>query len=142
MGNNQDLRQTYERLIAAVVANDEDALAGIVHENIVDHGAVPGQPLGLAGIIYWMHGMHAGLSGLTASVEDTVVEGDKVAGRMIWRGTHTGSFLGLPGTGKPVNVAAMHILRFEDGLAVEWWGVPDLYGALIELGGRFNFRDE
>jgi predicted ester cyclase len=134
MGTADELRQAYGRLIAAVAANDADALAGIVSPDIVDHGPVPGQPPGLAGIVFWMRGIHAGLSGLTGVVEDTVAEDNKIAGRVTWRGTHTGPFLAIPATGKPVTVAAMHILRFEEGLAVEWWGVPDVYGALTEMG--------
>ncbi|MDQ0664536.1 putative ester cyclase [Arthrobacter ulcerisalmonis] len=140
MGTDE-LRKAYRRLIAAVVANDEKDLAGIVHKDITDHGAMPGQPPGLPGIVSWMHGMHASLSGLTGTVEDTIVEGDKVAGRMVWQGTHTGSFLGLQATNKPVKLASLHIIRFERGLAVEWWGVPDLYGALTEIGARLNFQD-
>ena len=136
--NADELRQAYGRLIAAVAANDEDALAGVVGADVVDHAPVPGQPPGLAGIVFWMRGIHAGLSGLTGTVEDTVVEGDKVAGRVTWRGTHAGPFLGLPASGKPVTVAAIHILRFEDGRAVEWWGVPDLSGALAALGAHFE----
>jgi predicted ester cyclase len=138
MGNAEELRQAYGQLIAAVVANDEDALAGVVGSDIVDHNPVPGQPPGLAGIVSWMQGIHAGLSGLTGIVEDAVVEGDKVAGRVTWRGTHTGPFVGLEATGKPVTVAAIHILRFQDGLAVDWWGVPDLFGALTGLGAHFE----
>lgn len=138
MSNSDELRQAYERLIAAVAANDEDALAQVVSTGIEDRSAGPGQLPGLAGIASWMQGLHAGLSGFTGSVEDTVVEGDKVAGRITWQGTHTGPFLGLAATGKPVKIASMHILRFEDGRAVEWWGVPDLLGALTEMGARFE----
>jgi hypothetical protein len=32
----------------------------------------------------------------------------------------------------------MHLLRFENGLATDWWGVPDLYGALTDLGATFE----
>ncbi|WP_426303256.1 ester cyclase [Arthrobacter sp. R-11] len=138
MGNNDRLREAYGRLIAAVAANDEDALAGIVSPDIVDHGPVPGQPPGLAGIVFWMRGLHAGLSELTGHVEDTVVEGDKVAARMTWRGVHTGPFLGLPATGKSLKIVSIQILRFEDGFLVEWWGVPDLYGAFSEIGARLE----
>lgn len=138
MRNADELRQAYGRLIAAVEANDPDALAEIVHPDIVDYNAVPGQLPGLAGIVAWMRGIHASLSGLSGVVEDTVVEGDKVAGRITWRGTHAGSFLGLPATGKPVRFSSMHLLRFENGLATEWWGVPDLYGALTDLGAKFE----
>lgn len=138
MGNGDELRQAYGRLIAAVEANDPDALAGIVSPDIVDHNALPDQPPGLAGIALWMRGMHASLSGLSGVVEDTMVEGDKVASRITWRGTHVGSFLGLPATGRPVRFSSMHLLRFENGLATEWWGVPDLYGALTDLGAKFD----
>jgi predicted ester cyclase len=138
MSNADELRQAYGRLIAAVEANDPDALAEIVSQDIVDHGAFPGQPPGLAGIALWMQGMHASFSGLSGMVEDTVVEGDKVASRITWRGTHVGPFLGLPATGKPVRLSSMHLLRFENGLATEWWGVPDLYGALTDLGAKFE----
>lgn len=85
MGSNDEPRMAYGRLIAAVAANDEEALAQVVSADIVDHGSVPGQPPGLAGIVFWMRGMHAGLSGLTGRVEDTVVEDNKVAARMTWR---------------------------------------------------------
>jgi hypothetical protein len=130
MSNAEGLRQTYERLIAAVVANDPDALAGIISPDVVDHGAVPDQPPGIAGIVFWMRGMHASFSGLSGIV--------KVAGRVTWRGTAVGSFLGLRATGKPVTFSAMHFLRFERGLVAEWWGVPDLYGALTEIGAMFE----
>jgi predicted ester cyclase len=138
MRNGDEVRQAYRRLIEAVAANDPEALAGVVSPDIVDHGPVPGQLPGLEGIVFWMRGMHAGLSGLTGTVEDTVVEGDKVAGRVTWRGTHTGTFLGVPATGRTVAFAAMHLLRFEDGRAAEWWGVPDVYGALTGLGVRLE----
>jgi hypothetical protein len=31
---------------------------------------------------------------------------------------------------------AFHIVRFDAGLAVEWWGTADLFGALTQLGGK------
>lgn len=137
-----ELRQAYESLIKAIVANDSDALAGIISMDMVDHGALTDQPPGLEGVVLWMRGVHHSLSGLTGVVEDTVVEGDKIAGRVTWQGTHAGTFLGLPATGKPVTISSMHLLRFEDGLAVEWWGVPDLYGAITGLGATFELSQE
>ena len=97
MRNAEELRQAYGRLIAAVEANDPDALARVVSPDIVDRSASPDQPPGLAGIVLWMRGMHASLSGLSGVVEDTVVEGDKVASRITWRGTHVGISPGFAG---------------------------------------------
>ena len=138
MRHSDELRQAYGRLIAAVEANDPVALAGIISPDIVDHGAIPGQPPGLAGIAHWMQEMHTSLAGLSGVVEDTVVEGDKVASRVTWRGTHAGSFLGVPATGRTVTLTSMQLLHFENGLATEWWGVPDLYRVLTDLGATFD----
>lgn len=138
MSTADELRQAYGRLIAAVEANDPDALAGVVSPDIVDHNAFPDQAPGLSGIVLWMRDMHASLSGLEGVVEDTVVEGDKIVGRITWRGTHVGPFLGLPATDKPVSFGSMHLLRFENGLATDWWGMPDLFGALTDLGAKFE----
>jgi predicted ester cyclase len=138
VGHKDELRQAYGRLIAAVAANDEDALGGVMSPDIVDRSAGPDQLPGLAGIVLWMRGFHAGLSDFSGSIEDTVVEGDKIVGRLTWRGTHTGPFLGMAATGKTIEFASIHILRFDNGFAVEWWGVPDIYGALTGMGARFE----
>ncbi|MEC5150553.1 hypothetical protein RCH22_002194 [Cryobacterium psychrotolerans] len=57
MREADEMRQAYERLIAAVGANDPVALAEILSPGIVDHSALPGQPPGLAGITLLMRGM-------------------------------------------------------------------------------------
>ena len=138
MLNSDELRQAYGHLIAAIEANDPDALARVVSPDVVDHNALPGQSPGIAGIALWMQGLHRSLSGLRGVVDDTVVEGDKIASRITWMGTHVDSFLGLPATGKPVRFGAMHLLRFENGLATDWWGVPDLYGVVTALGATLQ----
>lgn len=52
----------------------------------------------------------------------------------MWRGNHRGHFMGVPGTGVDVEFSAFHVVRFAGGLAVEWWGTPDLLGALVQVG--------
>lgn len=44
---------------------------------------------------------------MTGDVQDAVVQGDGVAARLLWTGTHDGAFLGLPGTGRQVSIVAM-----------------------------------
>jgi predicted ester cyclase len=78
--------------------------------------------------------MHEAFSGLTGVVEDTVVEEDKIAARVTWRGTHGGDFVGIPGTGAPISMQSVQILRFTGGLASEWWGTPDIFGVLGQVG--------
>jgi steroid delta-isomerase-like uncharacterized protein len=132
--SEQSLRQTYQAIVGAVAAGDTDALDHLIAEDIVDHNAVPGQVPGRAGIKYWVTMMHEAFADLTGVVEDTVVEGDKIAARVTWQGTHRGDFVGVPGTGAPVSMQSVQILKFTDGVASEWWGTADVFGALHQVG--------
>jgi steroid delta-isomerase-like uncharacterized protein len=130
------LRQSFQAIIAAVAAADKDALDHLIAEDIVDHNAVSGQAPGRDGIVYWMTMMHAAFPDLTGVVEDTVVQGDKIAARVTWHGTHQGDFVGVPGTGAPVVMQSVQILKFADGMASEWWGTADVFGVLHQVGAR------
>ena len=127
--SERSLRQIYEAIIEAVVATDEDGLERLIAEDIVDHNAVPGQGSGREGIVYWMTMMHDVFADLTGIVQDTVVEGDKLAARVTWHGIHQGDFVGVPGTGTRVAMQSVQILRFTDGgnspYAGEAKGPPD-----------------
>ena len=134
--SEQSLRQSYDAIIRAVAAADEHALESLIAENIVDHNAVAGQAPGRDGIIYWMAMMQDAFADLTGVVEDTVVEGDKIAARVTWHGTHRGDLFGVPGTGAPIAMQSVQILRFTDGMASDWWGTADVFGVLRQVGAQ------
>ena len=60
------------------------------------------------------------------AIEDIVEHADKVWMRMRGRGTHV--------LGRRVEVDVIDICRFEDGLMIEHWGVPDRFALLDQLG--------
>ena len=62
---------------------------------------------------------------LSVTVEDVMAEGDRVAARVIMRGTHMGQFQGLAPTGKRVEVKAIDMFRISGGKIVEHWGHAD-----------------
>jgi steroid delta-isomerase-like uncharacterized protein len=66
-------------------------------------------------------------------VEDVISEGDKVAVRDVFRGTHEGDFMGIPATGNSVTMEAIHIFRFEDGRISEHWVARDDLGMMRQL---------
>jgi len=68
------------------------------------------------------------------TIQDLVVDGDKVWARQRGGGTNTGSFFGHPPTGKTAYIEVFDVARFEDGRVVEHWGVPDQLGMLAALG--------
>lgn len=134
--SEHSLREVYEEIIGAVAAADRAALGRLIAADIVDHNAVPGQIPGRDGILYWMTMMHEAFADLRGVVEDTVVEGDKIAARVTWHGTHRGDFVGVAGTGTSVAMQSVQILRFVDGMAIEWWGTADVFGVLRQVGAR------
>ena len=60
------------------------------------------------------------------TVEDQVAEGDKVATRWTFRGTHQGEFMGVLATGKQITVTGINISRHVNGKYVEDWGNWDV----------------
>ena len=71
---------------------------------------------------------------LQLTVEDAVGEGDLVAQRIHFAGTHTGEFQGLPPTNKKVSFSGLELNRFEDGRVVEHWFQMDALSLLQQLG--------
>ena len=126
----------YRSIIDAVSTGHIDLLDGLIAEELVDHNPVPGQPAGRAGFVYWAETARKAFPDLAGSVDDTIATGAKVAGRVTWRGTHVGPFVGVPGTGLSLQFEAFHIVQFERHLATQWWGTADLLGALLQTGAR------
>jgi steroid delta-isomerase-like uncharacterized protein len=134
MRSEVDPKETYRRIIEAISRGDPDMLERLIAPGVVDHNPIPGQAPGLEGFKQWMASARASFPDLQGSVEDVIGEGDRVAARMTWNGTHQGDFVGVPPTNRRVAMTAFHHVRFEGGRAAEWWGTADLLGALQQVG--------
>ena len=66
--------------------------------------------------------------------EIRAAEGDRVVARWTGTGTHNAEVNGIPPTGKPVSVDALHLFRLEGGKIAEQWVVWDTLGLLQQLG--------
>ena len=78
--------------------------------------------------------VHAAFPDVSVTIEDAVAEGDTVAQRLTFRGTHEAEFMGIEPTGETVEIANMLFTRVEDGLIAERWLMADLFGMLQQLG--------
>lgn len=68
------------------------------------------------------------------TVDIVIAEGDKVAYRYTWQGTHTGELQGVAATGRRATIIGMAICRLEGGrVAEEWWSTDSL-GLMQQLG--------
>jgi steroid delta-isomerase-like uncharacterized protein len=66
--------------------------------------------------------------------EVLAAEDDKVVTRSHWTGTHQGDFMGVPASGKAVDVNFIDIWRIEDGLLVESWVRMDFLSLMQQIG--------
>ena len=66
--------------------------------------------------------------------EDWLIDGDRVAVRFRFDGTHRGEFMGLAPTNKRVSVTGITIMHFEGDQVVERWSEMNYVGLLQELG--------
>lgn len=67
-------------------------------------------------------------------VEQVIAEGDAVAVLHTHQATHNGPFMGLPATGKAVEVGGLELFRFVDGQIAEFWRKDDDASLLLQLG--------
>jgi len=66
--------------------------------------------------------------------DDLIVDGDKVVLRFSWRGTHQGAFMGIPATGRKIDVPGIIIYRLADNKIVEHWMQIDSAALMQQLG--------
>lgn len=67
------------------------------------------------------------------TVEDVIVQDDKVVIRVTGTGTHRSSFQGIPPTSRPVKATGVGIARITGGRIAEAWGFYDALGLMQQL---------
>jgi len=68
------------------------------------------------------------------TIDDMVAEGDKVAFRSTWTGTHKGEIMGIPPTNKKVTISLITISRIVGGKIVEDHGQFNALDLMRQLG--------
>lgn len=74
-----------------------------------------------------------GIPNLTAKIEETASEGNKVYARLKVTGTQTGSLFGAPATGKSFEIQMFDYVKIENGKIVERIQQSDTFGQFILL---------
>ena len=130
-----DHAATMKRLYDLINAGDIDGFGELLAEDFVEHEEMPGLEPSKEGVKQLFHMYRAAFPDLRMEAQDILVSGDKAVARVRATGTHQGEFLGMPATGKSVDVQLIDITRFgDDGLAREHWGVFDTLAMLQQLG--------
>ena len=76
----------------------------------------------------------SGFPDLHFTVDQMIAEGDRVSSVLVMDGTHTGHWMGIPPSGKQVNIRMMTIHRIQDGKIMEDWVIVESLGFFQQLG--------
>ena len=130
-----DHAATIRRMYDLLSAGDIDGFGNLLADDFVEHEETPGLEPTKEGVKQFFHMYRAAFPDLRMEPQDVLASGDKVVARTRATGTNQGEFMGMPATGKRVDVQLIDIIRFgDDGLAREHWGVFDALGMMQQLG--------
>jgi steroid delta-isomerase-like uncharacterized protein len=116
----------------AVAAGRDEVWDELLADDVVDRSG-GGESRGRETFKARARAVYAAFADRTVSVDDLVVEGDRIAWRWTLTGTHSGPFLDIQPTGKRVTLRGVNFQRVRDGAIVEHWTLADLAGLARQL---------
>ena len=102
-------------------------------DDFQNHGSHDDSLTGPASFKLTIEKQRSGFSEIEYEILDFLSQGDRCVVRWIMKGVHTGTFIGVPPTGKRVEHHAILILRFEGDKIAERWGIVDNFALLRHL---------
>jgi predicted ester cyclase len=103
----------------------------VFEEHLADDFAAFGGREGFRQVIL---GYRAAFPDLHMRIDDNFGAGDRVVTRFTVTGTHEGELLGIPPTGRKVEVGGIAIDVMRDGKRVDGWVEIDRFGLMSQLG--------
>jgi len=106
----------------------------LLADDFVEHEETPGLAPTKEGVMAFFRANRAAFPDMRMDAQDVFASGDKVTARVRLTGTHQGPFMGMPATGKQVDIQLIDIMRLgDDGLCHEHWGVLDALAMMQQL---------
>jgi steroid delta-isomerase-like uncharacterized protein len=105
----------------------------IVDAGYINHDA-PDPNIGSEGLKAAVTNFKKALPDARVEIAFQIADGDKVATRYTWRGTHQGEYYGVPATGERLNWTVTTTFRIAGGKIREAWINYDRLGVMQQLG--------
>jgi steroid delta-isomerase-like uncharacterized protein len=132
-----DAGSLVRRLHAEVLAARD---LGVVDEffapDFVSHTNPPGLAEGVEGVRSFFAMFRDAMPDVEVRIDELIVDGDRAAVATTITGTHTGELLGMPATGRRLEVVGVDLIRVRNGKIVEHRGLTDTVGLMRQLGGE------
>jgi len=135
--STKDLKALYRHYIEECNKGKAAAMAvtdKMIDTNVVYHTATGRDIRGLKELKQHVSEMYDAFPDGHTTIEDMIVEGDKLAVRFTTTSTHKAAFMGIPPTNKKIILSGIEIDRIVGGKCVESWQRYDTLGAMQQLG--------
>lgn len=132
--NKATLRRLYDEVVNG---RDLAAADALITEDRPDHdpNLPPEMTNDREGFKLFFAEFHRAFPDARFASDFMVAEGDMVISYNTISGTHHGSFMGIPPTGREFTIANADVCRFTDDARIaEHWGVLDMLGLMRQLG--------
>jgi len=113
---------------------DSQALAGTHTEEGTVISPIFRTVQGRTDILHSYQSLFATFPDWTYIGQRLLVDGDHVAQQFLVHATHSGEFMGLPGTGRKFDIQGVRLFEMRDGLIAYERRYYDFTGLLIQLG--------
>lgn len=91
-------------------------------------------PMDLNGVAELAKVFYGAFPDIKQTVEAVVADDNMAALRFSATATHKGELMGMPPTGKPINISGMCMFRITDGKVTEWAEVFDQMTLMQQIG--------
>lgn len=130
-----DYKQLVKEWLAEINQHNMDVFDTDLTPNFVEHETLPGiEGTGAEVPKAFFSMLIKAFPDFRMDMEDIVVEGDKVCWRYRMTGRNDGEFMGMPPTGKSIDIQGFDLLRMEGEKAAEHWGTVDELKMMQQLG--------
>src|SRR4051794_25364947 len=129
----QRFTQFYEEVVNSGAVDRVDEFCT---EDFIEHEEFPGISTDREGVKQFFQMMRSAFPDMRMTPQYMAQEGDHVMARFRFTGTHQGAFMGVPATGRRVDVGGFDEIRLtpDNERACEHWGTFDAMALMQQIG--------
>jgi steroid delta-isomerase-like uncharacterized protein len=126
---------TVRALYDAFTRNDPTVFDRHLHDDFIEHEEMEGLPTTREGVKQLMGVLHTAFADFRMTPVEVISAPGRAAARIRVTGRHVGEFMGIPATGRGIDIEAIDCFVIDsDGLVREHWGLIDQGALMVQLG--------
>ena len=130
----EDAKNVVRRFYSEVSEGNLGVVDELVADDFVEHEEFPGLEPTKEGVKQFFAMFRSAFPDLRMEAHEIVAESDLLCARGTMSGTHKGEFMGMPPSGKHIEIEGFDMLRIRDGQVTEHWGLMDAMTMMQQLG--------